>query len=53
MRNSNIFKELQILRRFEAAKFDRERQFFDTHSSTFCDVKPAHFFDQGRTLNPQ
>ena len=53
MRNSSFFKELQILRRFEAAKIDRERQFFDTHPSAFRDVKPAHFFDQGRTLNPQ
>ena len=53
MRKSNFFKELQILRRFEAAKIDRERQFFDMQSSAFRDVKPAHFFDQGRTLNPQ
>ena len=53
MRNSLFFRELKIFRRFEAAKIDRERQFFDTHPSAFRDVKPAHFFDQGRTLNPQ
>ena len=53
MRNLSNFIELQILGRFEAAKIDRQCQFFDIYSLAFCDVKPAQFFDQGRTLNPQ